>query len=71
YGLTKEKWPHVVNELVRVLKPGGYLELSESSVLFDSGPVTKYLSNCVYGIIKEQGSDLDSYQKLEEYCRNK
>ncbi|RIB12295.1 S-adenosyl-L-methionine-dependent methyltransferase, partial [Gigaspora rosea] len=26
-GYAKEKWPYVINEIVRVLKPGGFLEL--------------------------------------------
>ncbi|RIB25446.1 S-adenosyl-L-methionine-dependent methyltransferase [Gigaspora rosea] len=26
-GYPKEKWPYVINELVRVLKPGGFLEV--------------------------------------------
>ncbi|KAJ3280601.1 hypothetical protein HK104_000561, partial [Borealophlyctis nickersoniae] len=28
-GLTTEQWPKVISELVRVTKPGGYVELSE------------------------------------------
>ncbi|CAG8559892.1 24284_t:CDS:2 [Cetraspora pellucida] len=93
FGLTKERWPHVINELVRVLKPGGFLELCEFSSGFDLGPVTKRFSDCgvylnvtlsiffylhndlfnyhkEYEILEQQGSDFDSYQKLEEYCRN-
>jgi len=26
-AITKDKWPFVINELTRVLKPGGYLEV--------------------------------------------
>ncbi|CAG8707395.1 1559_t:CDS:2, partial [Cetraspora pellucida] len=70
FGLTRERWPHVVNELVRVLKPGGFLELCEFSAGFDIGPVTKRFSDCEHNILEQQGSDFDSYQKLEEYCRN-
>ncbi|CAG8745818.1 4408_t:CDS:2 [Gigaspora rosea] len=42
-GYPKEKWPYVINELVRVLKPGGFLELSEFSYLFDAGPADQCL----------------------------
>ncbi|CAG8745805.1 2488_t:CDS:2, partial [Cetraspora pellucida] len=69
-GLTKEKWPHVVNELVRVLKPGGFLELCEPSNAFDTGPVSKHILECEYKLIEEQGGDSESYQKLEGYCQN-
>ena len=26
-SITKDKWPVVINELTRILKPGGYLEV--------------------------------------------
>ncbi|CAG8489381.1 3549_t:CDS:2, partial [Dentiscutata heterogama] len=70
WGIHKEKWPHVVNELVRVLKPGGFLELCEPSNIFDRGPVTKRLWDCEIEILEEKGSDFDSYLKIEEYARN-
>ncbi|CAG8517368.1 13892_t:CDS:2, partial [Dentiscutata heterogama] len=41
--IPKEKWPYLINELVRVLKPGGFLELSKFSSLFDAGPVNQRL----------------------------
>ncbi|CAG8649167.1 3755_t:CDS:2 [Racocetra fulgida] len=64
-GITKEKWPYVVNELVRVLKPGGFLELYPFTYIkFHS------IYHEEYEILEQQGSDFDSYQKLEEYCRN-
>ncbi|CAG8617939.1 22803_t:CDS:2, partial [Dentiscutata erythropus] len=69
-GLNKEKCPQVFNELVRVLKPGGFLELCEPSSIFDAGPTTKNIWDCEYEILEEQGSDFDLYQKLEEYCQN-
>ncbi|CAG8513981.1 22558_t:CDS:2 [Dentiscutata erythropus] len=70
FGLNKEKFPQVMNELVRVLKPGGFLELCEPSNFSNSGPVTKRLWDCEAEILEEQGSTFDLYKKLEEYCRN-
>ncbi|CAG8506419.1 12374_t:CDS:2 [Racocetra fulgida] len=46
FGLIKDKCPDVMNELVRVLKPGGFLELCEPSNVFDAGPVTRRLWDC-------------------------
>ncbi|CAG8650042.1 203_t:CDS:2, partial [Cetraspora pellucida] len=70
FGLAVEKCQDIVNELVRVLKPGGFLELSEPSNAIDAGPITKRLWDCEYEILKEQGSDFDLCQKLDGYCRN-
>ncbi|CAG8469836.1 S-adenosyl-L-methionine-dependent methyltransferase [Gigaspora rosea] len=70
FGITKEKWPHVVNELVRVLRPGGFLELCEPSGPFEAGPITKRFWDCESEILEERGCDFDLYQKIEEYARN-
>ncbi|RIB14833.1 S-adenosyl-L-methionine-dependent methyltransferase [Gigaspora rosea] len=70
-GYTTEKWPYVINEIVRVLKPGGYLELCEPSNVFDGGPATQRLWN--YGeaeLLKKHGGDFDAYQKLEKYLQD-
>jgi len=32
-AIHKDKWPFVVNELTRVLKPGGYLEVKNARIL--------------------------------------
>ena len=32
-AITKNKWPFVINELTRVLKPGGYLEVKKKKTL--------------------------------------
>jgi len=32
-SITADKWPFVVNELTRVLKPGGYLEVKDAENL--------------------------------------
>ncbi|CAG8499761.1 5919_t:CDS:2, partial [Gigaspora rosea] len=53
-GYTKETWPNVINELVRVLKPGGYLELCEVSMSLEGGPATRYLWKNAENIKKEE-----------------
>ncbi|CAG8669129.1 4759_t:CDS:2, partial [Dentiscutata erythropus] len=69
-GHTKEKWPKVINELVRVLKPGGFLELCETSLPFDEGPATQRIWKAESEILMEQGNDLNVYQKLDQYLQN-
>ncbi|CAG8727959.1 3557_t:CDS:2, partial [Dentiscutata erythropus] len=70
-GYTIEKWPYIINEIVRVLKPGGFVELCEPSNVFDGGPATQRLWN--YGeaeLLRKQGGDFDVYQKLEKYLQD-
>ncbi|CAG8746145.1 7506_t:CDS:2, partial [Dentiscutata erythropus] len=69
-GHTSEKWPKVIDELVRVLKPGGFLELCETSLPFDEGPATQRIWKAESEILTEQGSDLNVYQKLDQYLQN-
>ncbi|CAG8675503.1 26090_t:CDS:2 [Dentiscutata erythropus] len=69
-AVPKEKWPYLINELVRVLKPGGFLELSEFSSLFDTGPVNQRLWYTAVRVLEEKGVDFSTYQKLEEYAQN-
>ncbi|CAG8548307.1 8562_t:CDS:2 [Gigaspora rosea] len=68
-GYAKEKWPYVINEIVRVLKPGGFLELCEPSKIIDGGPVTQRLWNCAE-ILEARGGDWDISQKFEKYLQN-
>ncbi|CAG8472229.1 33116_t:CDS:2, partial [Racocetra persica] len=46
-GIPLDKWVSVINELVRVLKPGGYLELVENDLQYSvMGPATKKIIDC-------------------------
>ncbi|CAG8577066.1 13658_t:CDS:2, partial [Gigaspora rosea] len=69
-GYPKEKWPYVINELVRVLKPGGFLELCEFSRMYDAGPADQRLWFTMAKIMEERGVDWNTYEKLEEYAQN-
>ena len=41
-SITKEKWPSVVNELTRVLKPGGYLEVKNAEIFKFTYPLNMF-----------------------------
>ncbi|CAG8659736.1 1331_t:CDS:2 [Dentiscutata erythropus] len=69
-GYNKEKWQYVINEIVRVLKPGGYLELCEPSNPFDNGPVSRRIFMSEVEIFEEKGCDIDIYEKLDDYLQN-
>lgn len=37
-GVTKDQWPHYVAELDRILKPGGWVQCSETTFpMWDEG----------------------------------
>ncbi|CAG8769312.1 1086_t:CDS:2, partial [Gigaspora rosea] len=69
-GCIKKKWPYLINEIVRVLKPGGFLELSEPSKIFDLGLATHRLFNSLIELLEQEGLDSDIYQKLDNYLQN-
>ncbi|RHZ84507.1 hypothetical protein Glove_80g40 [Diversispora epigaea] len=58
-AIPKDSWADVINELTRVLKPGGYLELVEiNPIPFQMGPVTSQYLIAVEKMLKQR--DLDS-----------
>ncbi|CAG8457977.1 5347_t:CDS:2 [Cetraspora pellucida] len=69
-GYPKEKWPFVINEIVRVLKPGGFLELCEPSQMYNIGPATKRLVDGEMEIFEQRNLDCRIHLKLEDYLKN-
>jgi SAM-dependent methyltransferase len=58
-AIPTERWSEVIGEQIRVTKPGGWVELVESSgVLPQSGPVTQQLSQWLGESGKRHGIDI-------------
>jgi ubiquinone/menaquinone biosynthesis C-methylase UbiE len=53
-----DKWQPLVEELVRVTKPGGYIELVEGFVLLDVGPATTAIQNAAIELSKRRNIDV-------------
>ncbi|CAG8825543.1 17236_t:CDS:2, partial [Gigaspora rosea] len=67
-GIPGNNWPLVVNELVRVLKPGGYIELLEIDFQYSfMGPATTRLINGILIMFDERGLDPMACYKLQGY----
>ncbi|RHZ83326.1 hypothetical protein Glove_97g95 [Diversispora epigaea] len=67
-ALPKDRWPDVINELTRVLKPGGYLELVEiNPTAFQLGPVTSQLFNAAEKMFRLRDLDTQIAYKLRSY----
>ena len=48
FGVQTHSWPSLLRELMRILKPGGWIELNEapSNDIFDIGPKLASISKC-------------------------
>ncbi len=63
-------WQSVVRELVRVTKPGGWIELSEiGDTIQNAGPATKRLLNWMTGISKGLGFEMDILHRLGDLLK--
>ncbi|RUS19723.1 S-adenosyl-L-methionine-dependent methyltransferase [Endogone sp. FLAS-F59071] len=56
--ITENKWPELVKELTRILKPGGWLELAESDMwLRRGGPTCQRINQIVRSLLRLKGLD--------------
>ncbi|KAJ3392786.1 hypothetical protein HDU84_003525 [Entophlyctis sp. JEL0112] len=73
-AIPKQKWPHVLNELIRVTKPGGWIELVESSgKIGNATGASKAFADRAEAALKARGADIDLVANLPEYvnaCAN-
>ncbi|CAG8776867.1 13410_t:CDS:2, partial [Cetraspora pellucida] len=69
-AFTEENWSYAINEIARVLKPGGFLELMEPSRLYDIGPITQRLWEAQITFMKQRGLDMNIPETLEKYLQN-
>lgn len=56
-AIPHPRWPFVINELVRVTRPGGWIESVESAVALNPGPVLTQLSATINGMIARREID--------------
>ncbi len=71
-GIPVAAWPGVVGELVRVTRPGGWVELAESTAeLRRTGPATEHLFDLLLQMGKSLGLDTGGavFRSLGEYLR--
>ncbi|CAG8763455.1 16545_t:CDS:2, partial [Dentiscutata heterogama] len=65
----KSKWMFIVNELVRVLKPGGYLEMTEiDPMVKQAGPAPKFFYKSACNLFQQLGTDPKSCYELQNYA---
>ncbi|CAG8491743.1 7826_t:CDS:2 [Diversispora eburnea] len=65
-AIPKDSWADTINEMTRVLKPGGWLELVEINPMpFQMGPVSSQFFSAEY--LRKRGLDPDIAYKLRSY----
>ncbi|KAJ3118152.1 hypothetical protein HK100_000667, partial [Physocladia obscura] len=68
-GMPKERFPDALRELIRVTKPGGWIELVESDMmLYDSGPYSKIFRAAFLDALQARGLDCYAATNLEYYA---
>ena len=57
-ALPHDHWPFVVNELIRVTRPGGWVESVESIEDQQGGPAVDQIMRWVAAILQRRGIDI-------------
>nr|CAG8477791.1 3429_t:CDS:2 [Entrophospora candida] len=66
-AFSSSDWKFCIQELIRVTKPGGYIESSEFEIpALNRGPVSKRMSDAWIAIMKTKDIDITYSNKLEE-----
>ncbi|HET8843178.1 MAG TPA: class I SAM-dependent methyltransferase [Ktedonobacteraceae bacterium] len=69
-GIPFVRWSEVIRELIRVTRPGGWIEMVESGVNFiNEGPATVRWSSWSSNIMSPAGIDVNRVAQLEEVAR--
>ena len=70
YAIPSTGWHQVVNELVRVTRPGGMVELVEPDCIFqNAGPSCTQLQNWIIAACQKSGIDPAEVRQIEIYLR--
>lgn len=62
-AIPADRWPHVISELLRVTRPGGWIELIETAPP-EGAPATNQLANWGKQLVARRGIDLAMAQQI-------
>lgn len=70
YGsLPAAKWPEVVRELIRVTRPGGWVELVESDIMEGDGPAVTRFNTWLIEATARRGTDIRMGRTVDAMLR--
>ncbi|KAJ3130770.1 hypothetical protein HK100_007517 [Physocladia obscura] len=70
-GMPKDRFPDALNELIRVTKPGGWIELVEADIMiYHAGPYAQKFSAALLGAMQARGLNCYAATNLEWYPIN-
>ncbi|KAI9331048.1 S-adenosyl-L-methionine-dependent methyltransferase, partial [Obelidium mucronatum] len=70
-GIPKEKWPQVFRELIRVTKPGGWIELLEVDTdVYRTGPIATTFSKSMFNAFEKRGLEPHAGSNLVHHATN-
>jgi SAM-dependent methyltransferase len=71
FALPIDRWSHVMRELRRVTRPGGWIELTDPDLTFNNqGPETARLMNWISQASLKRGMDITIGRKLELFMES-
>ncbi|HEU5348432.1 MAG TPA: class I SAM-dependent methyltransferase [Ktedonobacterales bacterium] len=69
-GIPADRWQSVVNELVRVTRPGGWVELVEGDLQIGGGPAFNQLLTWITEISAQRGIDIRAVRGIGKFLEN-
>ncbi|GBB89341.1 hypothetical protein RclHR1_01600013 [Rhizophagus clarus] len=72
FYFTEKDWKNIViPELIRILKPGGYLEIGEADIeWYNVSPVTRTLISAAHNVMRQRGIDPFIINRIYEIMDN-
>ncbi|CAG8527668.1 10873_t:CDS:2 [Scutellospora calospora] len=71
YDLQENKWPVLISECARVVKPGGYFEITEAALdLISSGPLLNQVVTKFFNYLNTKNVNPAIVNRMEEFMKD-
>ena len=68
-AIPADRWPGIVRELVRVTRPGGWVELVEGGFSQNVGPISNRFNHWMDALSRRRGVDISQGARVGEFLR--